>query len=134
MQKRVKAAKIHRVVKSTIAAETMALYDAADYAFYLGKLLQEVTRCATPYPIVCYVDNRSLCENLTSTKSVTEKRLRIDIAALREMLEKKEISNVRWVPTEYQIADVLTKTGKSSQQLNNLMKNGRLGNFLSKVS
>ena len=45
-----------------------------------------------------------------STNSVAERRLRIDIAILKEMLEKTEIESIIWVPTNLQLADVLTKS------------------------
>ena len=42
---------------------------------------------------------------------------------MREMLEKKEIANIEWVPTE-QLADCLTKKGASSRKLLQALSGG----------
>ena len=46
-----------------------------------------------------------------------DRRLRIDIAVLRNMLERGEVEEVSWVDTSLQLADCLTKKGASSRQL-----------------
>ena len=40
---------------------------------------------------------------------ILDKRLRIEMAILREMIKKKEIAEISWIPTDVQIADSLTK-------------------------
>ena len=44
-------------------------------------------------------------------------RLRIDIGAIKEMVEKKEIEAIAWIPAKYQLADCLTKRGASTKSL-----------------
>ena len=81
-----------RVVRSTLAAETLALVEAVDIAFYLGCVLSEILYNGSKkleIPIQCYVDNKSLWENTHSTKNVTEKRLQIDLGSVKEMLAKE---------------------------------------------
>ena len=73
-------------------------------------------RCK-PILIKCFVDSKSLVETLNSTKNVDDRRLRIDIAVLRNMVENKEISSVYWIPTCKQLTDCLTKKGASSEHL-----------------
>lgn len=77
-------------------------------------------------PIDCFVDNKSLCENLYSTKSVEEKRLRLDIASIRELLAEKLIRSVVWIPTSQQISDCFTKRGATSQKLISVLISGSL--------
>ena len=67
--------------------------------------------------IKCYVDNKSLVDALQSCKNVEDRRLRIDIAVLRDMLERREVEEVSWVNTSMQLADCLTKKGASSRHL-----------------
>ena len=121
--------KIRRVVKSTIAAEALSLVDGLDTAFYVGSIITEIlyrgANC-NKIPINCYIDNRSLYENLHSTKSVNEKRLRIDIAAVKEMMQKGEISKVKWIEASNQLSDCLTKKGASSKKLINVLKTGQM--------
>ena len=59
----------------------------------------------------CYVDNKSLVDALSSTKSVEDRRLWIDLAVLEDMLAKKEISSVSWIASRQQLADCLKKRG-----------------------
>ena len=79
-----------RVVKSTLAAETLALVEGAEASFYIASILKEMTK-VEEITIKCKVDNKSLVDALSSSKQVDDKRLRIDIAVLDDMLERKEI-------------------------------------------
>jgi len=107
--------RIRRVVKSTLAAESLALLDAAQAGVYITHMIKEILGVQ---PVIrCYVDNKSLVEALHSTKSVEDKHLRIDIAALKDLLETQEITSVSWVRSAKQLADVLTKKGASAETL-----------------
>ena len=108
--------KIRRVVKSTLSAEAMALLECAEAAVYVASVLHEISggdKCK----IRCFVDNKSLVDALQSCKHVEDRRLRTDVAVLRDMLERGEIEEVSWVDTSLQLADCLTKRGASSRQL-----------------
>ena len=99
--------KIRRIVRSTLAAETIACIDGADSGYLLSTLLGEIA--GVKIPVVCVSDSRSLVGAVKSTTAVLDKRLRIDISYLRNMLERNEISGVDWTETQYQAADGLTK-------------------------
>ena len=102
--------KIRRVVKSTLAAETLALLDGAEAAYFIVNIISEIL--LIPHlQIHCNVDNKSLLEALYTSKLVDDRRLRIDIAVLQDMLNRKEITKVHWVDTAGQLADCLTKKG-----------------------
>ena len=123
------AKKIRRVVKSTLAAETLALVEAVDMAFYLGCILSDILYNGSKtleIPIQCYVDNKSLWDNIHSTKNVSEKRLRIDLGSLKEMLEHKDISEIKWVETSHQLSDCFTKKGVSCNKLLEILESGSL--------
>lgn len=62
-------------------------------------------------PIVCLTDCYSLKDAILSTKQVAEKTLRIEINSIRELLQQKQISEVKWIESENQLADCLTKKG-----------------------
>ena len=69
--------KVRRKVSSTLSAETLALNDALDDAVYLKHLISEIyhdNARETKIPILAYIQNKSLDENLRSTKQVEEKR------------------------------------------------------------
>ena len=106
--------KVRRVVKSTLAAETLALLDAAEAGVYICTLLAEMLRVpSSQFPVKCFVDNRSLVDALYSTKLVQDKHLRINIAVLRDMISKTDVHSVEWVQSTKQIANALTKRGAS---------------------
>ena len=107
--------KVKRKVSSSLAAETLSLHDSLDEAIYLNSLICETCfdnkYLTTNIPIVAHTDNRSLHENLHSTKQVHEKRLRVNIAEIRRLLAEKEVKTVVWIQGSNQIADILTKRG-----------------------
>ena len=107
--------KVRRVVKSTLSAEALALLDCAETAIYISRMLLELTKMNIK--IRCVIDNKSLFDALYSSKSIEDRRLRIDIAVLRDMIDRAEISDVSWVGTSLQLADCLTKRGASTQRL-----------------
>lgn len=57
--------------------------------------------------IIAFVDNTSVVEALKSTKMVDDKRLRIDIAAIKEIKNNNVL--VKWIPGKVQLANCLTK-------------------------
>ena len=82
-----------RVVKSTLSAETLALEEALESSFMMRSLLCEVLNKEMDpviFPIYCYTDNKSLVEMVNSTKTLTEKKLKVHICIIREMIEKHE--------------------------------------------
>ena len=112
-----KSRKVRRVVKSTLAAETLSLLDAAENGMYLAHLLKTILGHQHTILVRCFVDNKSLVDCLQSTKLVEDRSLRINIAVLRDMMERKEIQTVKWIETSKQLADCLTKKGASPMLL-----------------
>lgn len=113
--------KIKRVVKSTLAAEALALLDGAEASIFIGHLLQEI--CSDcPIGVRCLVDNKNLVESVYSSHYVEDRRLRIDIAVLQDLIGKREIMSISWVDTRNQLADCLTKRGASAKKLNCVLR------------
>ena len=120
--------KIKRKVSSSLAAETLALHDSLDEAIYLNGLLTETLfdTDKRQMHITARTDNKSLCENIHSTKQVQEKRLRINIAEIRRLKDENEVSTIAWIETRLQLADMLTKRGVDPQPLMETFKSGKL--------
>ena len=108
--------KARRVVKSTLAAETMALLEGAETSVYISHIITDLLDIPQ-LKVHCFVDNKSLVDSLYSSHQVEEKRLRIDLPVLDNMIENKEITDVQWVETNLQLANCLTKRGASSLHL-----------------
>ena len=72
--------RIKRVVRSSLAAETLAMSDGVDSAVYISVLLSELYLELSSFEISIdiYTDSKSLHDAIHSEKYVTEKRLRID--------------------------------------------------------
>ena len=117
--------KVRRVVKSTLAAETLALLDAAESGIFVASMIGELLNIGSYRPTVkCFVDNKSLVETLHSTRNVDDKHLRINIAVLREMIEKRDIT-VSWVQSAKQLANALTKRGADASLLLSVIRENR---------
>ena len=126
-----KSKKIKRVVKSTLAAECLALQEASETAFYLKTILAEILGVdVEQIKIECYTDNKSLKESLHSTRTLEEKRLILDEAILKDMIQKGEIHKVHWIESQLQIADPLTKGTASSQRMLEVLGQGSLKTLL----
>ena len=108
--------KIARVVKSTLAAETLALVEGAETASYIASIIKEVTKMEH-IPIHCYVDNKSLVDALHSDKNSLNHGIKKEMAVMEDMLNRKEVNSVSWIHTSQQLADCLTKRGASTEKL-----------------
>ena len=117
--------KLHRVTKSPLASETLSLGEAADAGYLIASMWQEVFGLISLPEIQCVTDNKSLDEMLKTTNVITDMRLRVDVARLREMTNLKEIS-VNWTEGKNQLADTLTKKGASSDKLLTTLENAQL--------
>ena len=116
------SSRIKRIVHSTLAAETLSLTDGSGTALFVLSLLEGVVPCREVISVL--TDNRSLYETCHSKKPTTDKRLRIDIAGIKEMIDLKQIE-ITAIPGKEQLADVLTKKGASPHPLLSVLRNGK---------
>ena len=110
--------KLKRVVKSTLGAESLALVESMEQCFLIKTILKDILDLGDDVlPIICVTANKSLAQSAYSTKTLCDKKLKIDMCIIRDMLSKKEISEIKWVEHAIQISDCLTKSGASSTQV-----------------
>ena len=121
--------RIRRVVRSALAAECLALSECIDAAIFVSMLFKELmygdTSSNLP-EIEIITDSKSLCDAIKSVKNVTEKRLRVDIGAVKEALSRNDIHKISWVSSEKQLADCLTKHGASNVKLMQALRYNKL--------
>lgn len=117
------SSRIKRIVHSTLAAETLALTDGSGTALYVRSLLEGVVSCREAVSVL--TDNKSLCDTIHSKKQTQDKRLRVDIAGIKEMFDQGQIE-IKAVPGKEQLADVLTKKGASPHSLLSVLRSGKL--------
>ena len=101
-----------------MAAETIALLEATEHALFLTTILLEIYKLnSSKLPISCFIDSKQTFSALTSTNVIEDKRTLIDVCAMRQMLERREVSSVHWITKDKQLADCLTKSTASSELL-----------------
>ncbi len=118
-----------RVCKSAKTAETMAMENAADTAIGLGRQLNQIRTgkvTSDAGRIIVCTDSKSLIESVNSTKQVDEAPMRLNVAHLKDMKEKGDIMEFKWVPTEDMLADALTKQRVDPTILKKVLRTGYL--------
>ena len=115
--------KVKRVVRSTLAAETLALNEGCETALYLSQILGEILHLEH-IPITCITDNKSLYDVTNSLTSTTDRLLRVEIATIRQICERKQATR-KWVEGKHQPSDCLTKKGASLLRLQPVLKTGK---------
>ena len=121
-----KSSKLKRVVRSALASETLSLCDGCELAHYLSALIEPIG--ISKQPVQGYIDSQSLFEALGTTSQVTDRRLRVEISALRQMIEEGDV-RVNWLPKEQQLADALTKPTASDKLLVQVLQEGAIPNY-----
>ena len=111
--------KLKRVVKSTSSAETVALLAGCEMAFLLNSLLLQLI--GTSLPITAVTDCKNLKNSVYSSKTIEDKRMKVDVCVLRDYIRKGQLSDIKWVDTDSQLADGLTKKGVNLSKLYNAL-------------
>ena len=116
-----KSNRLKRVVRSPLAAETLACSDCVESDIFLASALKEILK--REIRIVHYTDSQSLLDNLKSKKTVSDKLLRVDINLIKESMERNHVE-VKWIEGERNLSDVMTKAGVNSKPLLNTLRYG----------
>jgi len=125
------SSKIHRVVRSTLAAEGASAAHAYDRGCHARVILAEVLSGRTAawpemvssIPSCLGTDCRSLHDHCNKTgSSVAEKRIAMDIADVRAGIDRGDA--MTWLPTEWMAADGLTKHLTEQVPLETIMMEG----------
>jgi transposase InsO family protein len=102
-----KSYRARRIVRSSTAGETLALSDAFDAAFTIRHDLQRAMK--RDIPMILLTDSDALFKTLTRSRQTVEKRLMVDLAALREAYLGRDLANIGLMPSRENPADGLTK-------------------------
>lgn len=103
--------KCKRVTRSVLASEIYGMVNGFDMGVVMAATLRQITsRLEMPdIPLVVCTDSYSLYECLVKLGTTKEKRLMIDVMALRQSYERREISEIRWITGDCNPADAFTK-------------------------
>ena len=96
--------RIKWVVRSTLAAETLAAIERLDSALLISNIISEIifAEKGAKIEMQLFTDNKSLYDDVHTTNVINEKRLRVDISALREMIERDEFE-IHWIQSNQQL-------------------------------
>ena len=112
-------------MRSTFAAETIALMEGCDAAFLIASMVQEALPRKRKIESIVVSDNQSLYHTVNTTHLVDDKRLRVEISAIRQLVANGEVT-VQWTDHHNQLSDVLTKKGASAKGLLQVLQNGEI--------
>jgi hypothetical protein len=103
--------KCKRITRSVLASEIYAMAHGVDIAIAIGSTLNIIMdRLSLPHiSIVVCTDSLSLYKCLVKLGTTKEKRLMIDIMALREAYKRGELKDIRWIDGHDNPADAMTK-------------------------
>lgn len=114
--------KCRRITRSVMAAEILALVNGYDEAFIVKHTMEEILKRKIHLDV--YIDSRTTFNCVAKHAPTLEKRLQIDVSALRESHMRGEIRTIGWIPGSKNPADGLTrdKIVNSHHPLIQLMK------------
>ena len=113
------------IVRSTIAAEALSLQEGSrGYHFSTGSNAGNKRLGGEMVSIDAHVDNKNIVEAIHSTKAVDDKRLRIDISAMKEPVVNVEVRCVKLCPGSVQLSNCMTKRAAQRYQLMRVIQSG----------
>jgi hypothetical protein len=77
-------------------------------------------------PLVICTDSKSLYDCLVKLGTTQEKRLMVDILSLRQVYERREIAEIKWIEGSNNPADAMTKGSKACGALKALIDLNKL--------
>jgi hypothetical protein len=120
--------KTKRVTWSVLASEIYGMVRGVDMAIAINITIKIITE-QLGFPqtsIVVCTDLYLLYKCLVKLGSTQEKRLMIDIIALRQLYKRREITEIRWIDRKDNPADVMTKS-TLNKALKKLINTNQLG-------
>lgn len=93
-----------RIVRSPLAAETLALADAC---ILIQHDLHAIS--GRKFTITLLTDEKSPFDFIAKGSDPSEKRLMIDIAAARQAYDQEEINDLGWIRRDCNVSDSMTK-------------------------
>jgi hypothetical protein len=104
--------KSKRVTQSVLALEIYGMVGGVDMAIAINTTLHMINEQLDlpKVSIVVCTDSYSLYECLVKLGTTKEKRLMIDIMALRQSYERREITEIRWINGHDNPANAMTKS------------------------
>ena len=120
------ANKIKRTCISASEAELLSLIVATDNAIYLKQTLEELFSLDTKVPIVVELDNSDVHQAIHANVAPKERRLRAEVARIRDSLNDGDIEEIVLVKGDNHIADCMTKANAKSDDILQIFQTGQV--------
>jgi hypothetical protein len=119
--------KCKRITRSTLASEVYEIMNEVNIGIALATTLEIIIiRLNQPeIPLVICINSYSLYECLMKFGTTQEKRLMIDILALRQSYERRKIAKIRWIYNRDNPANALIKA-TANNSLKQLVSTNKL--------
>lgn len=114
--------KSQRVARSVLGAEICAFADAYDMAYCVKRDLETIMERRVP--LMMFTDSKSLFDVFTKCSQTKERRLMIDLQAVRDAYSRHQITNIGHVCGRNNPADEMTKIERC-EALNHLLRTGK---------
>jgi hypothetical protein len=103
--------KCKRITRAVLASELYSMVAGVDIAISLSTTFNLICKQLgiSSFPTIVCTDSFSLYECLVKLGTTSEKRLMIDILALRQSYERRELAEIRWIDGDSNLADAMTK-------------------------
>jgi hypothetical protein len=113
--------KCKHVTHSVLASKIYNIVNSVNISFTINATVNIIIKqiSLSSIPLVVYTDLYLLYECIVKLETTHEKRLIIDIIVLRKMYERRKLVDIRWISSNLNPADTITKASpnRTMQQL-----------------
>ena len=120
-----KSNRLKRVVRSALAAETLACADSVEACKHWQNVIKEVLNQEHCVKVLHHTDSKSLTDHLDGSKVISDRLLRVDINVIRENMESSGMEVIN-VEGEDNVSDILTKHGVKAKDFLEIFKSGKI--------
>jgi hypothetical protein len=100
--------KCKRITRSVLTIELYAMINDFDIEAVIKSIIERMLHIALS--LILLIDSKSLFDCLIKLETTSEKRLMIDLMCLRQSYERREITEIRWIDENINLADAMTKS------------------------
>jgi hypothetical protein len=111
-------------VRSVLASELYAFAHGFDHAAVIKSTVQKICQ-VTAIPLIVCTDSKSLYQCMVKLSTTQEKRLMVDVMAMRQSYERRIITEIRLIKGDSNPADVMTKA-KANTSLTRLIDTNKI--------
>lgn len=116
--------KCKRVIRSVLASELYGMVLGFDISVAIKGTIDKIfpTR---KIPLIIYIDSKSFYNCFTKLDTTNEKRLIINVIAIRKVYKKQKIVKIKWIDKESNSINTITKS-KLYQVFKDLVNNNTI--------